>query len=137
MLDDLDGAGVDILSQDFWVRSLPYNHASWIVVPTGRTSWVNLSFDSIPRTPSITDELRALTGTVLVQMMHGRHLKHWQQLLPEGARISPAHGRSRLFRRSLPSVTRMAAKGFGIWLHDTLIEYWQVMFLNNPFVKCF
>ena len=35
-----DGAGVDIFGHDFWVRSLPQNPVSWIVVPTGRTSWV-------------------------------------------------------------------------------------------------
>jgi hypothetical protein len=37
----LDGAGVDILQQDFWVLSLPKNKYSWMVVPTGRTSWVH------------------------------------------------------------------------------------------------
>lgn len=35
----LHGAGVDILQQDFWIRSLPKNKYSWMVVPTGRTSW--------------------------------------------------------------------------------------------------
>ncbi|PPQ74189.1 hypothetical protein CVT26_004486 [Gymnopilus dilepis] len=35
----LHGAGVDIFGHDFWVRSLPQNPVSWIVVPTGRTSW--------------------------------------------------------------------------------------------------
>jgi hypothetical protein len=38
----LDGAGVDILSQDFWMKSLPTNRRSWIISPTGRTSWVSL-----------------------------------------------------------------------------------------------
>jgi len=38
----IDGAGVDIIQEDFWVKSLPNNWASWIIVPVGRTSWVNL-----------------------------------------------------------------------------------------------
>ena len=35
-----DGAGVDIFGQDFWVKSLPKTEFSWVIVPTGRTSWV-------------------------------------------------------------------------------------------------
>ncbi|KAF8803609.1 hypothetical protein BYT27DRAFT_7109472 [Phlegmacium glaucopus] len=35
----LHGAGVDIFGQDFWVKSLPKAEFSWVVVPTGRTSW--------------------------------------------------------------------------------------------------
>ncbi|KAF9557681.1 hypothetical protein CPC08DRAFT_774315 [Agrocybe pediades] len=38
----LHGAGVDILGDGFWVTSLPDNGASWILVPTGRTSWVSI-----------------------------------------------------------------------------------------------
>jgi hypothetical protein len=36
-----DGAGVDILDTNFWQEELPRNDESWIVVTTGRTSWVN------------------------------------------------------------------------------------------------
>lgn len=39
----LDGAGVDIFTEDFWVQSLPDNQNGWTVVPTGRTSWVAAS----------------------------------------------------------------------------------------------
>ncbi|KDR81373.1 hypothetical protein GALMADRAFT_263657 [Galerina marginata CBS 339.88] len=35
----LHGAGVDVLVQEFWAQSLPDNKASWMIVPTGRTSW--------------------------------------------------------------------------------------------------
>ena len=42
----VDGAGVDIFRQDFWVKSLPKTEFSWMIVATGRTSWVDkLSFD--------------------------------------------------------------------------------------------
>jgi hypothetical protein len=35
-----DGAGVDIFTQDFWVKILPETQFSWMIVGTGRTSWV-------------------------------------------------------------------------------------------------
>ncbi|KAI0028355.1 hypothetical protein K488DRAFT_89825 [Vararia minispora EC-137] len=35
----LHGAGVDALSQPFWPDALPALERSWIVMPTGRTSW--------------------------------------------------------------------------------------------------
>ncbi|KAF8163069.1 Alpha/Beta hydrolase protein, partial [Crassisporium funariophilum] len=35
----LHGAGVDVIEQDFWMKSLPLNKFNWIVIPTGRTSW--------------------------------------------------------------------------------------------------
>lgn len=35
-----DGAGVDIFTQDFWVKYLPKTEFSWMIVATGRTSWV-------------------------------------------------------------------------------------------------
>lgn len=35
-----DGAGVDIFTQDFWVKYLPKTEFSWMILPTGRTSWV-------------------------------------------------------------------------------------------------
>lgn len=38
-----DGSGVDIFGQDFWVKSLPKVEFSWVIVPSGRTSWVKLS----------------------------------------------------------------------------------------------
>lgn len=43
----LDGAGVDIMHQRFWIQSLPKNHCSWLIAPTGRTSWVCLRFSSV------------------------------------------------------------------------------------------
>ena len=36
----LDGAGVDIFEQQFWSDSLPQNKYNWVVIPSGRTSWV-------------------------------------------------------------------------------------------------
>ncbi|KAG7092176.1 hypothetical protein E1B28_008545 [Marasmius oreades] len=35
----LHGAGVDVITQTFWPDALPQKDHSWIVVPTGRTSW--------------------------------------------------------------------------------------------------
>jgi len=37
---DIDGAGVDIISQPFWGEVVPRQKFSWVVMPTGRTSWV-------------------------------------------------------------------------------------------------
>lgn len=37
----LDGAGVNILNQSFWPESLRRQKHSWVVMPTGRTSWVS------------------------------------------------------------------------------------------------
>jgi len=36
----IDGAGVDIFGQDFCSQSLPENKHSWMIIPSGRTSWV-------------------------------------------------------------------------------------------------
>ncbi|KAF9459360.1 hypothetical protein BDZ94DRAFT_1199681 [Collybia nuda] len=35
----LHGAGVDIIDMPFWSDSLARNKHSWIIIPTGRTSW--------------------------------------------------------------------------------------------------
>ena len=35
-----DGAGVRILEHSFWAESLPRQNKSWVVIPSGRTSWV-------------------------------------------------------------------------------------------------
>ncbi|KAJ7168119.1 hypothetical protein C8R43DRAFT_1060269 [Mycena crocata] len=35
----LHGAGVDIISESFWIDSLPRQQHSWLVAPSGRTSW--------------------------------------------------------------------------------------------------
>ncbi|KAL4262942.1 Peptidase S9 prolyl oligopeptidase catalytic domain-containing protein [Pleurotus pulmonarius] len=35
----LHGAGVDIIGTPWWVESLPRMNNSWLVIPTGRTSW--------------------------------------------------------------------------------------------------
>ncbi|EEB93194.1 hypothetical protein MPER_08186, partial [Moniliophthora perniciosa FA553] len=35
----LHGAGVDVVGQTFWSDALPQKDHSWIVMPTGRTSW--------------------------------------------------------------------------------------------------
>ncbi|THH15894.1 hypothetical protein EW146_g4658 [Bondarzewia mesenterica] len=35
----LHGAGVNILSQPFWAEAIPRQNLSWVVMPTGRTSW--------------------------------------------------------------------------------------------------
>ncbi|KAF8078159.1 hypothetical protein FPV67DRAFT_1603782 [Lyophyllum atratum] len=35
----LHGAGVDIFEQQFWTQSIPRNKHSWLVFPSGRTSW--------------------------------------------------------------------------------------------------
>ncbi|KAG5718671.1 3',5'-cyclic-nucleotide phosphodiesterase [Termitomyces sp. T112] len=35
----LHGAGVDIFEQSFWTQSIPRNKRSWLVFPSGRTSW--------------------------------------------------------------------------------------------------
>ncbi|KAJ6606577.1 hypothetical protein DFH09DRAFT_1242069 [Mycena vulgaris] len=35
----LHGAGVDIISQAFWIDSLPRQNHSWLVAPSGRTPW--------------------------------------------------------------------------------------------------
>ncbi|KAF8636685.1 hypothetical protein AX17_003490 [Amanita inopinata Kibby_2008] len=35
----LHGAGVDVTQQDFWANALPRQSYSWIIIPTGRTSW--------------------------------------------------------------------------------------------------
>lgn len=40
----LDGAGVDIVESTFWADSLLRNDNSWIVLPSGRTSWVGALF---------------------------------------------------------------------------------------------
>jgi hypothetical protein len=37
------GAGVDILSTKLWQDALPRQKRSWVVVPSGRTSWVRCS----------------------------------------------------------------------------------------------
>lgn len=38
-----DGAGVDVLGsmRNFWIEALPAIKRSWVVIPTGRTSWVS------------------------------------------------------------------------------------------------
>lgn len=36
---DADGAGVDIVNHTFWAESLARHSNSWIVLPSGRTSW--------------------------------------------------------------------------------------------------
>ncbi|KAG6832731.1 hypothetical protein H0H92_012303 [Tricholoma furcatifolium] len=38
-IQSTDGAGVDIFNQPFWTQSIPRNKHSWLVFPTGRTSW--------------------------------------------------------------------------------------------------
>ncbi|KAJ7470355.1 hypothetical protein FB451DRAFT_1038083 [Mycena latifolia] len=35
----LHGAGVDIISQAFWIDSLPRQQHSWLITPSGRTPW--------------------------------------------------------------------------------------------------
>ncbi|KAJ6618285.1 hypothetical protein B0H10DRAFT_2164198 [Mycena sp. CBHHK59/15] len=35
----LHGAGVDIISADFWMNALPKQQHSWLVTPSGRTPW--------------------------------------------------------------------------------------------------
>ncbi|KAJ7093157.1 hypothetical protein C8R44DRAFT_399607 [Mycena epipterygia] len=35
----LHGAGVDIISQSFWIDSLPRQQHSWLITPSGRTPW--------------------------------------------------------------------------------------------------
>ncbi|KAJ7684731.1 hypothetical protein DFH06DRAFT_1277353 [Mycena polygramma] len=35
----LHGAGVDIVSETFWIDSLPQQQHSWLVTPSGRTPW--------------------------------------------------------------------------------------------------
>ena len=35
-----DGAGVDVTQHTFWADALPRQNHSWIILPTGRTSWV-------------------------------------------------------------------------------------------------
>ncbi|KAJ8699615.1 hypothetical protein PTI98_002711 [Pleurotus ostreatus] len=35
----LHGAGVDVIGTPWWVESLPRMNNSWLVIPTGRTSW--------------------------------------------------------------------------------------------------
>ncbi|KIL69564.1 hypothetical protein M378DRAFT_69148 [Amanita muscaria Koide BX008] len=35
----LHGAGVDVVHEVFWADALPRQRNSWIVIPTGRTSW--------------------------------------------------------------------------------------------------
>ncbi|KAJ6547143.1 hypothetical protein B0H19DRAFT_255176 [Mycena capillaripes] len=35
----LHGAGVDIMSQTFWIDALPRQKHSWLVAPSGRTPW--------------------------------------------------------------------------------------------------
>jgi hypothetical protein len=37
---NLDGAGVDITRNGLWADALARQARSWVVVPTGRTSWV-------------------------------------------------------------------------------------------------
>jgi len=39
-LQFLDGAGVDIIDQTFWADSLPRQDRAWVIIPSGRTSWV-------------------------------------------------------------------------------------------------
>ena len=64
----LDGAGVDIFEMHFWNDSLPRNQCNWIVVPSGRTSWVrHRSIDCHPLMFANRDWI----GMVLVQTMHG------------------------------------------------------------------
>lgn len=40
----LDGAGVDIIAQPFWGNALTRQDYSWVVMPVGRTEWVNSAF---------------------------------------------------------------------------------------------
>ncbi|KAJ7285998.1 hypothetical protein C8J57DRAFT_1286459 [Mycena rebaudengoi] len=35
----LHGAGVDVISESFWIDSLPPQQHNWVVAPTGRTPW--------------------------------------------------------------------------------------------------
>ncbi|KAI0048234.1 hypothetical protein FA95DRAFT_1540157 [Auriscalpium vulgare] len=35
----LHGAGVDILGMPFWEQAIPRQKRSWVIMPTGRTSW--------------------------------------------------------------------------------------------------
>ncbi|KAJ7090213.1 hypothetical protein B0H15DRAFT_779111 [Mycena belliarum] len=35
----LHGAGVDIISETFWIDALPRQTHSWLITPSGRTSW--------------------------------------------------------------------------------------------------
>ncbi|TFK25060.1 hypothetical protein FA15DRAFT_687246 [Coprinopsis marcescibilis] len=39
----LHGAGVDIVEMDLWANAMPLNKRNWILMPAGRTSWVNPS----------------------------------------------------------------------------------------------
>ncbi|KAF8626190.1 hypothetical protein AX15_005070 [Amanita polypyramis BW_CC] len=56
----LHGAGVEVMRQTFWVESLPRQQHSWILVPTGRTSW-GLDWHG-PSAQDAWDSVRALAG---------------------------------------------------------------------------
>ncbi|KAF8197391.1 hypothetical protein BJ912DRAFT_1078312, partial [Pholiota molesta] len=64
----LHGAGVDIIAQDFWIKSLPAPKSSWVIVPTGRTSW-GLDWHG----PSTIDAWTALDA--LSALVHDRRFK--------------------------------------------------------------
>ncbi|KAF8964119.1 hypothetical protein BDZ97DRAFT_1758215 [Flammula alnicola] len=77
ILTSPDGAGVDILGQDFWVKSLPSNKLSWMIVPIGRTSW-GLDWHG-PSAKDAWSALEALTS-ILQSDVYG---------LPESLHIPP------------------------------------------------
>jgi hypothetical protein len=73
----LHGAGVDIFGQSFWQEALPRQKHSWIVVPSGRTSWVSLSTVLVMLGPHSTFHVwRVSTGTVHPLRKHGLRSMH-------------------------------------------------------------
>ncbi|KDQ60583.1 hypothetical protein JAAARDRAFT_76873 [Jaapia argillacea MUCL 33604] len=55
----LHGAGVDIIEMPFWSEALPRQSHSWVIMPTGRTSW-GMDWHG-PSTQDVWQSLAALT----------------------------------------------------------------------------
>jgi len=68
----LHGAGVDIFGQSAWTQSIPRNQHSWIVLPSGRTSW-GLDWHG----PSAQDAWASIDALFSI-LQSDSNWKHWE-----------------------------------------------------------
>ncbi|KAL0578240.1 hypothetical protein V5O48_003735 [Marasmius crinis-equi] len=80
----LHGAGVDVVTQTFWPDALPQKNHSWIVTPTGRTSW-GLDWHG----PSAQDAWGSLDA--LVTILKNNTAWHPWQIDPNGRAVVLGH----------------------------------------------
>ncbi|KAG5637712.1 hypothetical protein H0H81_003476 [Sphagnurus paluster] len=75
----LHGAGVDIFGQQFWTQSIPRNKHSWLVFPSGRTSWARIIVSNGLgwHGPSARDALEALDSLFFI-LKNNSHWKQWE-----------------------------------------------------------